>query len=961
MRLKTKDRQHAAYTRNELIPIYRMKRRTFLKSGLILSVGFPCLSSCRFPSGEKAGSDRLFALFQNPPADSKPFVRWWWNGNRLSEKEIFRQLDVMKAAGIGGVEINSIAFPEEADPMGIPALAWLSPEWIAMVKTALKGAEERTMICDIIVGSGWPFGGKFLEKEERTQLLTLASRKVKGGGRIQWATKQILEEASPVIHSNYNRPYKEIEAVYLAPLHMETFTPPVEVPIDNRAADLLDISVPEGEYILYVLVKVTGFQAVINGAPGADGPVLNHYNRTAVTKFLNCMSDALFPALAGMKGFRALFCDSMELEGANWNADFPETFKARKGYDLRPYLPFILYKVGHMGQAVESAEITRTEGQAKEEIARARYDFQTFCIEMIRERFLLPYTEWCRQHGVQSRVQPYGREFHPLDASLEVDIPECETWLWNPDRPAERNFAKDPAYSNVNKFVSSAAHLMGKRLISCEEITNTGMVFNATLERIKIAGDQSNLSGVTHSILHGFNYSPREADFPGWIRYGTYFSERNPWWPFFASWSAYKARISSVLQHTDYFAEIAVIHPLADLWTKYGTQRDPFPALHYPAYQYKIWEAIHQSGHSCDYISESILRQAESSGGRLRFNGRRYHTLILLKVETIAPETAEALENFAREGGKILFVENEPCRASGLQGYRERDKQVASRIASLKKDYPETIYRVEAPEDNVLDWFLGVQRQCKLTPYLHIDRPRPFVSQIRHQGEGKDIYFICNYSTDETATLRIGFPECGKKAWLWNPETGQREAVTENPAYTLTLVLPPATSKLVVYEDAGPGYPENRLPASTATNPAPVELTEWEIEMQPIEGNKFSLETHRLQDWSLDPATRSFAGQIVYRARLENNAGAHVLDLGKVYGVSEAIVNGEKLGARWYGRHRYPIPGHLQKAERLAVEIRILTTAGNFLKSATGNRTAQAWTAQQDWQPAGMIGPVLLS
>lgn len=935
-----------------------MKRRAFLKSGLILSVGLPYLQSCRFPEGEKSETDSLYTLFQTPPAGCKPFVRWWWNGNRLSEKEILRQLDVMKAGGIGGVEINSIAFPEEADPMGIPALTWLSPQWIDMVKTALKGADERGMICDIIVGSGWPFGGEFLEKEERTQLLTLTSRKVKGGSRLRWETKKILEEASPVIHSNYARPVKEIHSAWLAPLRMQTFSSPFEIPVDKEA-EVLDLTIPEGEHILYVLVKVTGFQAVINGAPGASGPVLNHYNRAAVSKFLHRMSDNLFPALEGVKGFRALFCDSMELEGANWNQDLPEEFKARKGYDITPYLPFILYKVGHMGQAVENTETTRLEGEAKEEIARARYDFQTVCMELIRERFLIPYTEWCKEHHVLSRVQPYGREFHPLEASMEVDIPECETWLWNPDSPTDRNFAKDPAYSNVNKFVASAAHLTGKRLVSCEEITNTGMVFNATLERIKIAGDQSNLSGVTHSILHGFNYSPREAAFPGWIRYGTYFSERNPWWPFFSCWSAYKARISAVLQHTDYFAEIAVLHPLADLWTKYGTQRDPFPALHYPAYQYKVWEAIHQNGHSCDYISESILRQATCSEGWLRFNSRRYHTLILLNVETIAPETAEALENFARNGGKIIYVENEPCRSPGLKDYRERDKRVAQRIADMKADYPAALYTVEAPEDNVPGWFARIQQQCRLTPYLKIDRPHPFVSQIRHQGEGKDIYFICNYSTDETVSLRLGFPESGKKAWLWNAETGEREPLPETPDYTLALTFPPATSKLIVYEEAG--ETGKKYPVLPPENRVPVELTEWEIEMFPLDGDKFKPDTQTLQNWGAHPATRRMAGQIVYRTRYANRVGAHYLDLGKVYGISEVTVNGEKLGARWYGRHRYLLPAHLWEADTFDITVGITTTLGNYMKSATANRTAQAWTQGQDWQPSGMIGPVTLS
>ena len=80
-----------------------------------------------------------------------------------------------------------------------------------------------------------------------------------------------------------------------------------------------------------------------------------------------------------------------------------------------------------------------------------------------------------------------------------------------------------------------------KRLVSCEEMTNTYTVFNMTLELLKIGGDQTAISGVTHSIFHGFNYSPKEAPFPGWIRYGAYYNENNNWWPYFKYYTAYKA------------------------------------------------------------------------------------------------------------------------------------------------------------------------------------------------------------------------------------------------------------------------------------------------------------------------------------------------------------------------------------------------------------------------------------
>ena len=49
----------------------------------------------------------------------------------------------------------------------------------------------------------------------------------------------------------------------------------------------------KGKFALYALVKINGFMQVINGAPGATGPVLNHYNNAFVRQYLNRMSDAI--------------------------------------------------------------------------------------------------------------------------------------------------------------------------------------------------------------------------------------------------------------------------------------------------------------------------------------------------------------------------------------------------------------------------------------------------------------------------------------------------------------------------------------------------------------------------------------------------------------------------------------------------------------------------------------------
>src|SRR5665811_2234000 len=118
-----------------------------------------------------------------------------------------------------------------------------------------------------------------------------------------------------------------------------------------------------------------------------------------------------------------------------------------------------------------------------------------------------PYVEWCRGLNVKSRAQAYGRGFFPLESSFDYDIPESESWTMNylkhkvGEEMPENDYRRGRAYTMISKYVSSAANLKGKRLVSCEEMTNTYTVFNTSLENLKIGGDQSAITGVTHSIF----------------------------------------------------------------------------------------------------------------------------------------------------------------------------------------------------------------------------------------------------------------------------------------------------------------------------------------------------------------------------------------------------------------------------------------------------------------------------
>jgi hypothetical protein len=941
-------------------------RRQFIKFSSLATISAPflvqgCISDHTGPTTVEISANDLFKIFKDPPNSARVFVRWWWNGDRLTEKEIIRELDIMKEAGIGGVEINPIRFPDGADPVGYEALEWLSDEWVNMLEATLQAAKERGIICDMIVGSGWPFGGEFLEKEEQTQLMTFETIDLDGPSSFQFSRQSLLDQVNPAIHSKYEKVFKEIIELRLVPAVMDEFGPGIDL-TDQLSADLIEVQVSEGKYVLYYLVKLTGFQAVINGAPGAAGPVLNHYNKTAVQKYLTRMSGRLNQSLGSLGDhFRAMFCDSLEMEGANWVDDLPEEFMKRRGYDLKPFLPFVLYKIGHMGNPIEEPYGTQFSEKVGKTLQRVRYDFYITRLELFKERFIDTFNDWCHDNGVKSRIQAYGRGYHPLNASMYIDIPECETWLRETVGTEFANTGwQGRAYSVINKFVASGARLSGNRLVSCEEITNTSMVFNATLETVKVTGDQSNLSGVTHSVLHGFNYSPPEAPFPGWIQYGTFLNERNPWWPYFRLWSDYKARLSAVFQQSDPYADIAILHPLADLWMKYGPQRDPFPVVKYPEYQHNVWEAIQQNGFGCDYVSELILENASYEDGKMMYGGRAYIALILLEVETIRPETAEAIRQFAEAGGKVIFINRIPDGSPGYLNGDENDQKVKNIMKEISGKYLEKVGVFPAPEGSLINWFREIAGQFQLQPYIKIANPDPFLNQVYFKTSDLDIFFISHYFVGGSKTLEVEFDIPDKVPWIWDPETGERKLLPrEGSSNRMSLNFGPAETKLLIFDRKEEG--EVLAPGPSINQNNLMLEGPWDLRLDHVNGSSIERKTDDLIDFNSDKDLRSFAGIIVYRKMIgvDHPEEYHHIDLGKVSGVSEVMVNGKSLGIRWYGMHRFPLENTLEKGTN-EIRIRITTVLGNYMKSLENNPTAQRWTGGQEYHSLGMLGPVRL-
>ncbi|HKL32409.1 MAG TPA: glycosyl hydrolase, partial [Tangfeifania sp.] len=722
----------------------------------------------------------LFVKFQNPAPDARPMVRWWWNGNCVEADEIKRELNVMYKAGIGGVEINSIAMPPHAKKTDAKPLQWAGKEWINSVKVASDEAHKLGMIADLIVGSGWPFGGRFLKDDETMQRLGIKRQSVKANSNITINLNEYLTFQSHHTPGTQNvKATSDVELVTVKLIPVNLKSPDEIIDITSEVKDnKLEYKTGNTDYELVFVYNERNFKSVYHGSPGADGPIMDHYKADVVRAYLNRLK-----AIEKETGvplseiIRALFCDSIELGGSNWTDDMKEQFMSKNGYDITPWLPFAIKPDGQSNKYEMSEEMDET-------ITRIQYDYYNTIIAVFLERFTSEFQDFCTENNVLCRYQAYGTPFYMglFQGNMIPDIPESNNWIYSRGRneaeTSEYTWVRNHGYMLWNKAASSGAHITGKKITSCEAMTNTSGVFRTSLETVKQSDDMNFITGINHTVLHGYNYSPPEAGFPGWMRYGAYFSEHNTWWKYFKYWADYNARLSSVFQNSKPTADIAVLGRVRDYWGEVG------PARIYlndkPWYYAKLWEPISNLGSSCDYIHQPVLETAAVDGAELVCGEMRYKLICLTDVESLTPEAAQTLSEFAQVGGKVVFIGTAPHRSLSYKNAAENDQLVKTAIEKMNDTG--NAFLLDAPTESAdfIAWTKQLMQKTGLEPQVKISNPQTNIYAMKQTAGKQELYFFANSDRKKNVEFDATFDTDNKTPYLWNPATGERFALVSD-------------------------------------------------------------------------------------------------------------------------------------------------------------------------------------
>ena len=866
-----------------------------------------------------APGDALAAGFAAPPPSARPWVFWFWVNGNISKEGITADLEAMKRVGIGGVLWMEVSGPWWA-PEG--KMVALSPAWHECFQWAVRECDRLGLEFDVSVDFGYGSGGPHITPELSMQKLYWSETEVGGGQSVSTVlpkptvTKNLSAWLRPGAELSArvrdpidkNNSYRDVAVVAIpAPTspRSRAFRIPelalkdgtgwrlpraasaaAEPPADavtpaRRVIDLTDHMRPDGQltwdappgrWLILRLGHDSNFKMTRPSPIAAVGLECDRLAKAGIEAHFNAFEKTIFTA-AGAAAGRALthvHIDSWEAGGQNWTATFPTEFRARRGYDLRPWLPVLT------GRVVGSIGLSE----------RFLWDVRTTVSEMIRDNYVSRLRELAQPHGIKLSTEAYGHLCIDNLAYAGVsDLPISEFWA-----KGDGQFPTAGGYESSTKVMASAAHTYGKPVVGAEAFTSDrGWRDHPFL--LKAMGDRKFTEGLNRMIFHLSAHQPYDNMIPGLThrKWGEHLQRHNTWWEFSRPWTEYLARCQFMLQQGQFVADVC-------RWFGEGA----------PLTVEDMRQEIPR-GYDFDFCSAEVVLQMSVKNGRLVLpSGSSYRYLQLPDSDRMTLPLARKIRELVADGARVIG-NRRPKGVPGLTDFPRADAEV-ERIAAELWD----THRVVS--GNTLAEIFGDDG-------LKPDFDGAGLEYIHRQVGGIDVYFVAhpgNQARDVICTFRVS----GKQPELWNPETGASRELPEysekNGTTTVPLRFEPAQSWFVIFRKESRGTSTGGVTARNFHAPHERAVLDgpWDVSFdvkwgpfQSVDGRpagRFVFES--LQDWSkhAEPGIKYYSGTAHYRksftltaADASGRAGRLLLDLGAVEVMARVRLNGRECGIAW--------------------------------------------------------------
>jgi hypothetical protein len=793
------------------------------------------------PAPAQTGSiNSLQSGFVNPPDSTRPTVRWWWFGPAVVEPELQREMQLMKAGGFGGFEVQP-TYPLALDGQypDLKNLKFLSPEFFSMLGFAASQAASIGLRMDLTLGSGWPYGGPMFTRDE-------AAQSIRQAGPVTITPGQTSVSPPPSTGRNsFNGPPI---AALLGPI---TDAAPgasqyLPLTISNGTAQI-PADLHGATQVTFFTYAPAGLMNVKRPAYGAEGFIIDHYSTASVAKFIQQIAQPEVTACGDNSPY-SVFCDSLEITGEGWTPDFLAEFKQRRGYDLTPLLP-ALFDVNFP----HSAEV--------------REDYGRTVNEIFNDNFVSTFTKFAHDNHTLFRIQAYGTPPTTLSTWAHADLDEGEYYGWK-------------TFSGT-RWAASASHLLGRPVASSETFTWLhSPVFMAAPLDVKAESNLDFLNGINQILCHGWPYTAPGVEYPGWRFYAAaVFDEKNPWWIVMPDLTTYLARASFMLRQGQPANDVALYLPEEDAFAEFTPTNLQIAGASSGFLNRLVGnyvEPIISSGYDLDFVDDGLISLRGQAGngtfdfgntslvlGKPTFTGVKYPVVILPNVQRIPLATYQKFQQFANSGGLLIAVGNPPSQAPGYLA-TDADNQAIRDISQGLFSGPNAKGIVVA-DDAVAQTLLS-----KLRPDVTYSKAQPDLGFVHRHTDAGEVYFLVNTSDhpiSDTAVIRTD----GLQPEWWNPVTGVVTPATVAQHYAGATAVPVS---LAPYDAQFLVFTNRTLPPTASAGASSVLLdlsTGWDLTFKNAspEANPGPVQFDTLHSWTDSPTLQYFSGVVSYTKQFD--------------------------------------------------------------------------------------------
>lgn len=877
------------------------------------------------------------AVWSENTSQTKPWTRWWWMGSAVDKPNLKSSLIDFQKAGIGGVEITPIYGVKGQEANFID---FLSPKYLEMLDYTIKIADSLDMQVDMVLGTGWPYGGSHVTSPYAATKLVVETFEVKKNEKVN---KTIIVDATK----------EKMPAQLLHVLAYGKNGTYIDL-TSQLNGNQLEWKAKKTDYTIYAIFTGKTGQQVKRAAPGGKGYTLDHYSSEALNVYVQPFNKA-FESIENKP--RAIFNDSYEVYGTDFTPQFFQEFKKRRGYDLKKYMPQLLNK--------EDNDIGN----------RIKSDYRETISDLLLNKFDIPWTEWANSKNFKTKLQAHGSPGNLIDLYASADIPECETFGSMPyDIPGFRREQEDIREGDADpvmlKFSSSAAHISGKQLTSSETFTWLRDHFKTALSQCKPEVEDLLLNGINHVFLHGSTYSPKDAAWPGWKFYASVnFNATNTIWEDAPSLFSYIANCQSMLQSGKPDNETLLYWPIYDTW---GKNLDNTLFFEFKIHSLKKWlhgtafydttKKLMDSGYSVDFISDKFISEATVKNGLIVLPGNTYKSLVIPQCEKMPLKTLEKLIALKKEGANIIF-EGLPETVPGFHDYEAQTSTLLASISNNKS--------ILKPTSNL---FKDLET-ANVYPETLVESGLKF---IKRDIDGEKIYYLVNHTSkviEGFIPLAIG----NKEVLILDPLTKAygNALVKKSEKNTLVkLYIEPGESFILKTENTKSQPNWNYYEARNES----INLEgEWTIYFEKG-GPKLpvSAKMNTLESWTkLNSEAEAFSGTALYTLQFDapkTEADNWKLNLGDVRESAKVWLNDKFIGDVWSVPFNINL-GALKKGKN-ELKIQVTNLPANRIRAK--EQRGEEWKIFHEinmvdkdyqkfdatkWQPmpSGLLGPISLT